>query len=64
MVKRYFDTHFGIIAVYTFVALVGGYMIAGDTSWRIMLCIAFAFFCGVRLGFGEAVTRFKERRQK
>ena len=61
--NRYFSTHYALILLYTLVALAGGYVIAGDSSWRIAGCIIFSFFVGVHLGFGEAVDRLKPRRR-
>ena len=61
--NRYFSTHFVLILLYALVALGGGYLIAGDSSWRTLTCIVFSFFLGIHLGFGEAVDRFKQIRR-
>lgn len=59
--KRFFDTSWWLILTYSLITLVIGYIIAGETSWRIAVALAAAFLLGIHLGFGEAVLRLKAR---
>lgn len=59
--RRFFDTSWWLILIYALVTLVVGYVIMGETSWRLGAALAAAFLLGIHLGFGEAVIRLKGR---